>query len=239
MPEFDNLKNIWKSAENQIAENETIDLKTIKQAITKQSIGITSQVLKSTRAGILALIFSIILFSLNTFGYYGNNLIFIISVSCLLLSSSLLLYLRIQYINFNKIDQSDLSLQDLILAKLKYFKNSLFYVHQVIGLSIILLIFSLNLFFDNSNGNFPVNNMGLFVGLMMLAYLIVVIMLHLSHKLYSKQFTTALSDINKFKLTELVTEHRKQKLIRIVFLCFILVSTIAGLWVLFSKIIEI
>ena len=49
MPEFNDIKNLWNSANSQILVNETLDSETVKQAISKQSIGITSKLLKSLR----------------------------------------------------------------------------------------------------------------------------------------------------------------------------------------------
>lgn len=236
MPEFNDIKNLWKSADSQILVNDFLDPETVKLAISKQSIGITSKVLKSIRTGILALSLNVTLSGYNIYGYAGNNLITIFNISSLILSAIMLYYLVYKYNSFRKIDQSGLSLQDLILAKIKYFKNSLFLVHHAIALGLVLLIFSLNLFTDNIEGNFQVNNIWLFIGLMIIAYLIVLMMLHLTHNLYLKQYITVLDDLNKSKLPEIDASLRKQKLIRLLFLAIILLGVVAGMITLFLKI---
>lgn len=238
MPEFNDIENLWKSADKQILVHEFLDPEMVKQAISKQSIGITFKLLKSIRAGILALALTVTLSGYNIYGYAENNLITIFNISCLILSAILLHYLVYQYNSFRKIDQSGLSLQDLILAKIKYFKKALFLVHHAIALGLVLLIFSLNLITDNIEGNFQVNNIWLFIGLMIIAYLIVVMMLHLTHKSYLKQYMTALVDLNESMLSEMDAELGKQKWIRLFFLIITLLFVIAGIIILFLKISE-
>lgn len=229
MPEFNNIKNLWKSAEDQILANESLDIETVKRAITEQSIGITSKLLKIIRTGIFALSLSVVLFIYNIYSYAGNDLITIFSLSSLILSTLLLIFLVYQYKYLNKIDRSGLSLHDLIVNKIKYFKKSLFFVHHAMAMSTVLLVFSLNLIADNKGGNFQVNNIWLFIGLMIIAYLMVVMMLNLFHNLYLKQYRTALDDLNKTKLTEMDAELKKQKWIRLFILITVLLSVMVGL----------
>jgi hypothetical protein len=236
MSEYNDIKKLWKSADDQILENESLDSDMVSRAINAQSIGITSKLLKSIRAGIIALALCVPLFSYNIYSYSGNNLISIFSIGCLILSGLLLSYLIFQYNSFNKLDQSGLSLQDLIVAKIQYFKKSLYLVDQTIAISLVLLILSLNLLTDNNEGNYQVNNIWLYIGFIIAAYLIGVMMLHLSHNLYLKQYRTALDDLNKSKLTEMDAELRKQKWIRLFFLAIVLLSVIAGIIILFLKI---
>ena len=143
MSEFNDIKKLWKSADSQIMANESLDLETVKQAITKLSIGITFKLLLSIRAGIVALALSGLLFGYNIYSYSGNNLITILSISGLITSSLLFLYLISKHNSFNKLDQLGLSLQDLIVAKIHIFNKSLSLVHQAISIGLVLLVFSL------------------------------------------------------------------------------------------------
>jgi len=236
MSEFSDIKKLWKSADSQILTNESLDFETVKQAIAKQSIRITSKLLSSFRVGILALSLNVILYSFNIYGYAGNNLISIFSISSLILSIVLLLFLLYRYNSFNKLDQAGLSLQDLIVAKIKYFKQSLSYVHHAIAISLVLLILSLNLIIDNNGGYYQVNNIWLYIGILIIAYLIPIIMLNLSHNLYLKQYKTVLLDLNESKLTEMNAELKKYKWVKLFFLTIILLSFIAGIIILFLKI---
>lgn len=235
MSEFNDIKNLWKSAENQIMANESLDSEMINRAVREKSIGISSKILKSIRAGILALGLSIPLFSYNIFGYAGNNLLIIINIFCLSVSTLLFLFLINNHKNFNKIDKSGLKLKNLIVAKIRYFRNSLPFVRHAIALGIVLFTFSLNLLTDNNEGYFQVNNIGLFIGLMIISYLLVIIMLQLIHNLFRKQYINVLDDLDKSKLNEIDIEHRKYKLIRLVFFTIILTSAIVGIIFLLYK----
>ena len=235
MNDFSNVKDLWKRADKEIRKNESLDSKAVRSAIAKQSIGISSKVLKSILTGIWALALSATLFSFNIYGYAGNELISNFSICSLILSAIFLLYLSYQYNRFDKIDKSGLSLQNLILAKIAYFRKTLFLVHHVIGMGLVLLIFSTNLIADNVKGEFHVNNIWLFLCFLFIAYSFVVIVLHLIHKLYLKQYRTALVDLSESKLTELDAELRKQKLVKLFSITFILLSVAAGLVILILK----
>ena len=145
-------------------------------------------------------------------------------------------YLIYKHNSFNKLDQLGLSLHDLIVAKIHIFNKSLSLVHQAISIGLILLVFSLNLIVDNDQGNYKVNNIWLYIGFLVIAYLISVLMLHLSHNLYLKQYRTALDDLNTSKLTKMDAELRKYKWIRLFFLTIIFLGVIAGIIILFFKI---
>lgn len=238
MSEFNEIKNLWKSADSQILTNESLDFETVRQAITKRSNQITSKLLSSFRAGIIALASSAILYSFNIYGYAGNNLMVIFCISCLILSIILLLFLVYQYNYFNKLDQAGFSLQDLTTAKIKYCKQSLSYVHHAIAISLVLLIFSLNLIIDNNEGTYQINNTWLYIGIMIMAYLIPVVMLNLSNKLYLKQYKTVLHDLNESKLTEVIDELKKYKWVKQFFIIMCLLSFITGIFFFFFKIAE-
>ena len=236
MSEFNDIKSLWKSSNDQILANESLNSEAIKQVIKAQSIGITFKLLKSIRAGIAALALSVFLFSYNIYGYSGNNLLTIFSISGLIISALLFAYLVFQYNRFNKLDRSGLSLQDVIVAKIQFFKKSLSFVHHAIAAGLVLLIFSLNLLADNNDGKYQINNIWLYIGFMVTAYLITVMMLHLTHNIYLKQYTTALDDLNKSRLTEMDNELRKHNWIRLIFLTAIVLSVLAGIIILFFKI---
>ncbi len=236
MSEFNNIKKLWKSADSQILVNESLDFETVKQALTKRSIQITSKLLKSFRLGIIALSLNVILCSFNIYGYAHNSLIFIFCISSLILSIVLLLFLVYQYNSFNKLDQAGSSLQELIVAKIKYFKQSLSYVHHAIAISLVLLTFSLNLIIDNNEGYYQVNNFWLYICIMIITYLIPLVMLNLFHNLYLKQYKIALIDLNESRLTTMNTELKKYKWIKQFFLIIIFFSFIAGIIIFFIKI---
>ncbi|MDH3650038.1 MAG: hypothetical protein OEQ53_10155 [Saprospiraceae bacterium] len=235
MSDFNEIENLWKSADIKILAAESLDSETVKQAITKQSIGITFNLLKSIRAGILVLTISVAVFTYNIYGYAGNSLISLFSIISLILSILLLPYLFYQYSSINKIDQSDLSLENLIVAKIKYFKMSLPLVRHAIAMGFVLMTLSINLLTDNNKGHFQINNTWLFLGLMIIAYVLIVIMFNLIHNLYLKQYRTALIDLNESKLTEMAAELRKHKWMRLLFLVITLLGVIAGIIIFFLK----
>ena len=233
MPELDDLKTLWKCAAESTMLNESLDSKAIRAAIKEQSIGISAKLLKNIQAGILALTFSVPLFAYNLQGYAGNALILKFCIAGLILSGVLLPYLLYQYARFNSIDRSDLSLHDLIVAKINFFQRSLSLVPHAIAIGLVLLILAINLLADNNAGSFQVNNIWLYIAVTVTAYLIMLVMLHLMHTSHYIQYTTALNDLNRSKLSEINVELKNQKRTTRIFL-FIIVSTIIlGIFILF------
>lgn len=235
MTEFNDIKALWKSADDQISPNESLDADAVERAIANQSIGISSKMLKSIRLGITTLSICVALFGYNAYGYAGNDLIFTLSISCLMLSPILLVFLFYQYRKLSKIDQAGLSLRDILVSKIDYFKRSLYLVHHTIAMGTVLLIFALNLMADNNGGNYYVSNIWLNIGLEVIVYVCVVMVLRLSHSLYLKQYKNALSDLEKTKLTEMDAELRKHRWIRLILLTIALLLVMAGLIVFYIK----
>jgi len=236
MSEFNDIKNLWKSADSQILTNESLDVETVKQAISKQSTQITSKLLMSFRFGILALILNVVLCSINIYGYADNKLIVTFFISSLILSIVLILFLVYQQKRINQLDQAGLTMQDLIVAKIKYSGQSLSYVHHAIAIGVVLLAFSLSLLVDNNDGHYQINNIWLFIAVMTAVYLIQILSLNLSHKIYLKQYKIALHDLNQSRLTEMNTVLKKYKWVKMFFLIIILLSFIAGIIIFFLKI---
>jgi hypothetical protein len=236
MSEFDDIKKLWKKADNQISAHESLDADAIYQAIASQSLGITSKLLKSIRSGILFLSISVTLFGYNVYGYAGNDFIVTLCISCLVLSSILLTYLFFQHIQFGSIDQASLSLRDILMSKIKYFKRSLYLVHHAMAMAIVLLVIGLNLVADNDGGTYYVGNMWLYIGINIIAYVSMIIILRLSHGLYLKQYENALGDLEETKLTEIRAEIRKHRWIRHLLITIALLVAVVGLVVFYMKV---
>jgi len=236
MTEFNDIKALWKNADEQILANESLDADAVERAIANQSIGISSKLLKNIRSGIITLSVCVALFGYNAHGYAGNDLIFTLSICCLMLSSILLVFLLYQYKKLNKIDQAGLSLRDILVSKIDYFKRSLYLVHHTIAICIVLLILAINLMADNNDGNYYVGNIWLSIGLEVIAYVCMVMILKLSHSLYLKQYENALSDLEKTKLTEMDAEIRKHRWIRRILFIIALLFVAAGLLVFYMKV---
>jgi len=236
MPEFDDIKKLWKKADGQISANESLDADAVNQAIASQSLGITFNLLKSIRSWILPVSITVVLFGYNVYAYAGNDLIVTLCISCLVLSGILLTYLVFQHNKFGRIDQAGLSLRDILVSKIKYFSGSLHLVHHAMAMVIVLLIIGLNLMADNDGGTYYVSNMWLYIGINITAYVCMIIILKLSHSLYLKQYKNTLSDLEETRLTEMDAELRKHKWIRLIFVAIALLVVAAGLIVFYIKV---
>lgn len=236
MYEFKNIKNLWKNADNQTSDHESFDADAVKTAIAYQSHSITSKLLRTIRTGIFSFLLCASLFGYNIYGYTGNSLIVTLSISCLVLSTLLITFLSFQYRKLSNIDQAVLSLHDILVSKIKYFKGSLNIVNHTIALGIVLLIFSLNLAIENNSGNYYVNNVWLDITLKVVAYIFMIVILKLSQNLYLKQYEIALSYLEKTKLTEMDTELRKHRWIKRLLFTIALLIVVVGLIVFYMNV---
>jgi hypothetical protein len=235
MTEFDDIKALWENADQQISANESLDADAVERAIANRSISITSKLLGSIRSWIIILSVCAALFGYNAYGYAGNALIFKLCISCLILSSILLLFSFYQYKKLNKIDQADLSLRDILVSKVDYFKRSLYLVQHTMAMGIVLMILAVNLMADNNDGNYYINNIWVYIGLEVIAYVCMIVILKLSHSLYLKQYENALSDLDKTTLTEMDAEIRKHRWIRRIIFIIALLVVAVGLFVFYMK----
>jgi hypothetical protein len=235
MQELDKIKRLWKTADDEFTAHESLDAKTVEQSIANRSIGITSKLLNSLRMGIVSLSVSLLLFGYNAYGYAGNELVVSLSISCLLLCAILLAFLVCQYKQLSSFDRGGLSLLDVLVGKIDYFKKSLPWVHHAIAMSIALLILALNLLTDNQAGRYAIGNIWLNIGFEIIAYACMIIILKFSHSIYLKQYGNALNDLEKTTLTEMDAQFRKHTWLRRAILIIALLVAAAGLVVFYLK----
>ena len=164
------IADVGRLSKSNYKKHDSLSLHDIKILFPNDEFGISSKLINGIRSGILGLSICVALFGYNVYGYAGNDLILILSIFCLALSSILLAFLFFQHKRLGKIDRAAVPLRDMLMSKIIYFQKSLYLVRHAIATCIVLLAFALNLAVDNNDGNYYVSKVWLYVGLVIITY---------------------------------------------------------------------
>jgi hypothetical protein len=168
----DELIHMWQEGNDQMFRDELTDRDMITQYLSEKT-------LKGNRSINFNLIFygaiqvgNIILLSMNLAGYQNNPSMIWILISQLAISIGILIFSMDVFYKFKEINNYSDSLQNLIQKQLRFFKRPYEIWLVLASLSAIILMTNLNLFVDNDNGSYVINNKGLFVGVTLAAFVI-------------------------------------------------------------------
>ena len=171
--EKDELLDIWKKGNEKLFENQKIN----KIMITKY---LNEKTLKTSRYFNFNIIFywfiqlvNIILLSMNLVGYLKNTTIFWVLIPQLIISLGILLYGIIIYYKFREINNYSDTLLNMINKQLKYFKTNYEIWLFITSLSVLILLFNVNIMVDYDGGRYPINNKLLYIGTNIFVFLFI------------------------------------------------------------------
>ena len=116
---------------------------------------------------------NIILLSLNLAGYHNNPAMFWILISLLAITIGILFFTMDVFYRFREINNYSESLQNLIDKQLWFYRKPYEIWLALASVSAIVLITNVNLFIDNDNGTYVINNKVMFVGVTLGAFLFI------------------------------------------------------------------
>ncbi|MFC1731084.1 hypothetical protein ACFL6I_12190 [candidate division KSB1 bacterium] len=156
--EKDELSNIWQKGNDHLLKDKKID----KEMITNY---LSEKTLKTSKLFVFNIVFycciqlaSIILLSMNLAGYMNNRVMIWILIVQLMVSMGILLYgihifYRLRIIN----NYSD-TLSNMIDKQLLFFRTHYEIWLVITSFSVLILIFAVNIFVDNDNGQYLIYN---------------------------------------------------------------------------------
>jgi len=160
----DELIHMWKEGSEQLFG----DKKTDRDMITKY---LNEKTLKGNRNINFNLIFygaiqvaNIILLSMNLAGFLNNPAMIWILIAQLVFTIGTLVFGMDVFYKFRDINNYSDSLQNLIKKQLWFYRRPYEIWLFLAAVSGIVLISNVNLYVDNDNGSYVINNKGLFVG---------------------------------------------------------------------------
>jgi hypothetical protein len=126
---------------------------------------------------------------MNLAGYMNNPAIIWILIPQLILTIGTLVFGIDVFYKFREINNYSESLQKLIQKQLWFYRRPYELWLVLASISAIILISNLNLYVDNDNGSYVINNKAMFVGVTLLAFLFI----------YGTQKATSLLGLRKLK----------------------------------------
>lgn len=169
----DDLINIWQEGNEQLFGEKKTDKKMITQYLNEKT-------LKGTRSVNLNILFygaiqlaNIILLSMNLSGYANNPAMIWILIIQLVVTIGILVYGIDIFYKFREINNYSDSLGKLIGKQLRFFKRPYEIWLILSSISALILMTNLNLFIDNDNGTYAINNKAVFVGVSLAALLFI------------------------------------------------------------------
>lgn len=232
MNDFNEIEKLWESAEEQISKKTTLHFDEIENAAKSKSKGISSKVIRLLENGAIIYFITSLLFVVNTFVYYSNDNIKILSVIGLIISVAFGWTLHKNRIKLGSIDKQNISLAQILTDKINAFRNRLPYLHQIIALGYLLFVVALNLLVDNQDGNYQINNSKLFILILLIGYVLMIAFMYLTNKSYLKQFVKTQGDLEDHKITDIKKLEKSRLRLATSFIILLLTLGIIGIFVL-------
>ena len=169
----DELITLWQDGNDRMFRKEETD----KDMITKY---LNEKTLKGTRSINFNLIFygmiqvaNIILLSMNLVGYMNNSAMIWIMITQLAITIGILAFGMDIYYKLREINNYSDSLQNLINRQLWFYRRPYEVWLILASVSAIILMTNVNLYIDNDNGSYVINNRIMFVGVTLGALLFI------------------------------------------------------------------
>jgi len=185
----DELIHMWQEGNDLMFRDKLTD----KDMITKY---LSEKTLKGNRNINFNLLFygaiqvaNIILLSMNLAGYMNNTSMIWILIPQLVITIGILVFGIDVFYKFREINNYSDSLQKLIQKQLWFYRKPYELWLVLASVSAIILASNLNLYIDNDNGSYVINNKAMFVGVTLLAFLFI----------YGTQKATSMMGLRRLK----------------------------------------
>jgi len=210
----DELIHMWQEGSDRLFSDEKTDRDMITQYLSEKT-------LKGNRSINFNLIFygaiqlaNIILLSMNLAGYQNNPAMIWILIPQLVITIGILVFGMDIFYKFREINNYSDSLQNLIQKQLWFYHRPYEIWLLLASVSVIILQTNINLYVDNDNGFYVINNKVLYAGVTVVAFLIIYGALKVTSLLGLRKLKAYLSDLQQGALdqSERMEATRKQYL---------------------------
>ena len=212
----DELIDMWKKGSEQMFSDKQTDKDMITQYLQEKT-------LKGNRGIHFNLIFygvlqvaNIVLISLNLAGYQNNPSLVWVLISLLAITIGILIFNLDVFYKFKKINNYIDSLQSLIQQQLWFYRKPYEVFLILASLSVIILAANINLYIDNDNGTYIINNKLMYVGVTVAAFLFIYFSQKATSLLGLRRLKSYLSDLQLGVLDQSQLMERRKKR----YLCF-------------------
>ncbi len=207
----DELIHMWQEGNDALFRDELTDKDMITQYLNEKTLkGNRSINFNLVFYGIIQLA-NIILLSMNLAGYQNNPTIIWILIPQLIFTIGTLVFGMDVFYKFREINNYSDSLQNLIQKQLRFYRRPYELWLVLVSISMIILSSNVNLYIDNDNGTYVINNKVMVVGITLAAWLIIYGALKATSLLGLRKLKAYLSDLQQGALDQSEGLERSRK----------------------------
>jgi len=207
----DELIHMWQEGSERLFRDEETDKEMITQYLNEKTLkGNWSIHFNLIFYGLIQVV-NIVLISMNLTGYLNNPTVIWLLISMLVFTVGILVFKMDMYIKFREINNYSDSLQHLINKQLRFYRRPYEIWMILVSVSALILINNLNLYVDNDNGSYVINNKVLYVGITIGVFLFIYGALKLTSLLGLRKLKAYLSDLQAGTLDQSSRMEQTQK----------------------------
>ena len=169
----DGLIGMWQEGNDRLFRDEKTDKKMIEQYLNEKTLKGTRNINMNLGFYGMVQLANVILVSMNLAGYSSNPAMIWILIPQMALTIGILMYGVDLFYKLKDINNYSDSLQVLIERQLWFFKRPYEIWLFLASFSAIILMSNLNLYVDNDNGTYAINNKVMFVTITLVAFLFI------------------------------------------------------------------
>jgi hypothetical protein len=228
----DELINIWQEGSDQMFGEQKTDKKMITQYLNEKT-------LKGTRSISFNIIFygaiqitNLIFLSMNLAGYMNNSTVIWLLIPQILMTIGILIFGMDLFYKLREINNYSDSLQSLLNKQLRFFRKPYELWLVLSSVSALILATNLNMYIDNVDGTYTINNKVMYAGISLALLLLIYGAQKLSSLNSLRSVKAYLSDLQSGVLDEskeLVRSKRRLVWIYVILFIILTATMVAGL----------
>jgi hypothetical protein len=223
----DELINIWKEGDELMFRDKKTDKEMITQYLNEKTLkGSWNIKFNFIFYGIIQ-ITNLILLSMNLAGYMNNTSLNWILVPLMLVTIGILIFGMDLFYKLREINNYSESLHSLITKQLRFFRRPYELWLILSSFSAIILISNVNLYIDNDNGAYAINNKVLFWGVTIGAFLFIYGTQKMASLVSLRSLKVYLSDLQKGVLNQSEQLERSRKRLIWLYVAIFILLTIS------------
>jgi hypothetical protein len=222
--EDNNIINTWEQQKH-VPENEKLEIKMITDYLKPKVSKVSWTFVFNLVFYLAALVASIILLSMNLYGYRANPVMLAVESGLLFLSLGFLGYGAFIFIKIREINNFSKNLHELLESKIKFLRFH--YEIWLIMTAVIvwILSFALNTLIDNQEGFYRINKVGIFVLISVAMLVFIYLVQKLSAEISLRNLKVFLNDLEASCLAHTENYEQRRKKMRWIWLLAIILLT--------------
>jgi len=169
----DELIHMWQEGSDRLFRGELTDKDMITQYLNEKTLKGNRNINSNLIFYGIIQVANIILLSMNLAGYLNNPSIIWILIPQLIFTIGTLVFGMDVFYKFREINNYSDSLQNLIQKQLWFYRRPYEIWLVLVSISMIILSTNVNLYVDNDNGSYVINNKLMVIGVTLAAWLII------------------------------------------------------------------